>query len=166
MTALLHSPLLRSLLLLVSLTPLHASAQEVIDPETSNGESAKQFGPDTVYYSVLNTTFLSPKVASSYGIKRGANNFLLNIAVRHQQQVDGQTSDQPITANITGTTSDLIYKTPLTFKEVIEQNAIYYLAEFDVSNKERRSFQLQIQTATRALPYELKFNRMLYPAED
>ncbi len=137
-------------------------AQELVEPNFSDGESAKTFGPDTIHYSVLNTRFLSPEVARSYGITRGDDNFLLNIAVRHQ----GKNSDRAIRAKVTGTSSDLIYKKTLNFREVVEQDAIYYLAEFTVKTEERISFRLQVKTNTRALPYDIEFNKMLYPGKD
>ncbi|MBD2857397.1 DUF4426 domain-containing protein [Spongiibacter sp. KMU-158] len=139
-----------------------AFAQDIVQPQTSDGESSRQFGPDTIHYSVLNTRFLSAQVAQAYGITRGDNKFLLNIAVRHQ----GEASEHAIKAKISGTSSDLIYQTPLKFREVVEQDAIYYLAEFEVRSEERLSFRLQVQTATRPMPYDLQFNKMLYPAKD
>ena len=49
-------PLLIALLYL----PVHADAQQ-----------SETFGPFELYYSVVNTTFLEPKVAAAYGITRG-----------------------------------------------------------------------------------------------
>jgi hypothetical protein len=161
MTALARSiTLLLVCLLLAPWGALHAQTE--VTPEVSDGESAKRFGPDTIHYSVLNSRFLTAKVASAYGITRGDNKLLLNVAVRHQDD----NGDRAIPAEITGTTSDLIYTTPLSFREIVEQDAIYYIAEFEISSDERRSFRLQVKTATRPQAYDIEFNKMLYRSDD
>ena len=41
-------------------------------PGISQAQQSKMFGPFELHYSVVNTTFLSPEVASAYGITRAA----------------------------------------------------------------------------------------------
>lgn len=124
--------------------------------------TTRTFGDDTVHFSVFNTSFLSPDVARSYGIVRGRDRFLINVAVQHR---DGN-QQRAIRAEVSGTTSDLIHRTPLEFREVIEQDAVYYIAEFTIDTKEeRRDFRLQVNTATRTLPYDIQFNKKLYREE-
>ncbi|MFQ3201238.1 MAG: hypothetical protein ACI9SK_001969, partial [Zhongshania sp.] len=64
-------------------------------------------------------------------------------------------------ADITGNSSDLIYINTLEFREVIEQDAIYYIAEFDISNDERQNFRLSVSVDNRP-SYDIQFNKMLY----
>ncbi|MFT5889565.1 MAG: hypothetical protein ACI9BO_002392 [Zhongshania sp.] len=127
-------------------------AQEALAVTTSS-----QFGDDTVHYSVLNTRFLSPQVAKSYGITRGNNKFLVNVAVN--RKASGKSL--ALRAKISGTNSDLIHRTPLDFREVIEQDAVYYLAEFSLSNDERRIFRLKVSLDDKP-DYDIEFNKMLY----
>jgi len=141
-----------SLLLSLS-SAVYAQAQEA-PPVT---ETSKKFGDDTVHFSVLNTSFLSPQIARSYGIVRGKNKFLINIAVRRQAGL----SSVALRAQASGSQSDLIHRTPLEFREIIEQDAIYYIAEFAISNDERRDFRLQI-TVDDKPSYDIQFNKMLY----
>ncbi|MGB1906614.1 MAG: DUF4426 domain-containing protein [Spongiibacter sp.] len=151
---------LAPLVLLFSLS-LPVQAQDQYTPPDPT-PTTKTFGADTVHFSVFNTSFLSPEVARSYGITRGKDKFLINVAVQHR---DGN-QQQAIRAEVSGTTSDLIHRTPLEFREVIEQNAIYYIAEFRLDTKEeRRDFRLKVNTATRALPYDIQFNKKLYREE-
>ena len=119
--------------------------------------TSKQFGNDTVHFSVLNTSFLTPQVARSYGIVRGKNKFLINVSVRRQSGPD----NIALRATINGTQSDLIHRTPLDFREVIEQDAIYYIAEFAISNDERRDFRLQVNVDDKP-SYDVQFIKMLY----
>ncbi len=134
-----------------------AASQAQVQEAPPVTETSKQFGNDTVHFSVLNTSFLSPKVARSYSIVRGKNKFLINVSVRRQS--DG--SNSAVRAAITGTQSDLIHRTPLDFREVIEQDATYYIAEFAISNDERRDFRLQVSVDDKP-SYDIQFIKMLY----
>ena len=71
----------------------------------SQAEQFKQFGPYKIHYSVVNTTFLDPKVAAAYGITRGKKKAILNIAIREQLD-DG--SDRAKAAIVNGRSWDLI----------------------------------------------------------
>ncbi|MBW2941263.1 DUF4426 domain-containing protein [Zhongshania aquimaris] len=130
-----------------------ASAQEA-PPVTATSSS---FGKDTVHYSVVNSTFLTPQVAKSYGIIRGDNKFLINVSVRRQLD----TTNLAVRAKVEGTSSDLIHRTPLEFREIIEQDAIYYIAEFEISNDERQDFRLSVSVDNRP-SYDIQFNKMIY----
>jgi hypothetical protein len=140
-------------LIFTSLFSVATQAQEA-PPAT---KTSSIFGKDTVYYTVLNTTFISPQVAKSYGIVRGEDKFLVNVSVRRQLD----TSNIAVRADITGNSSDLIYINTLEFREVIEQDAIYYIAEFDISNDERQNFRLSVSVDNRP-SYDIQFNKMLY----
>ncbi|MFT7403483.1 DUF4426 domain-containing protein [Zhongshania sp.] len=131
-----------------------ASQAQEAPPAT---KTSSIFGKDTVYYTVLNTTFISPQVAKSYGIVRGEDKFLVNVSVRRQLD----TSNIAVRADITGNSSDLIYVNTLEFREIIEQDAIYYIAEFDISNDERQNFRLSVSVDDRP-SYDIQFNKMLY----
>jgi hypothetical protein len=140
-------------LVFTSLFSLATQAQEA-PPAT---KTSSIFGKDTVYYSVLNTIFISPQVAKSYGIVRGKDKFLINVSVRRQLD----TSNIAVRADVTGSSSDLIYVNTLEFREIIEQDAIYYIAEFDISNDERQNFRLSASVDNRP-SYDIQFNKMLY----
>ncbi|WP_372863751.1 DUF4426 domain-containing protein [Spongiibacter sp.] len=152
-------PFLALLFSLLIALPVAAQQSEVNPPATP---TSKTFGADTVHFNVLSTTFLSPQVARSYGIVRGDNKFLVNVSVQHRSGTD----IRAIRAKVSGSSSDLIHVTPLQFREIIEQDAIYYIAELEVDGKrERRDFRLRVNTDTRAQPYDIQFVKTLY-AED
>ncbi|WP_339339340.1 DUF4426 domain-containing protein [uncultured Oceanicoccus sp.] len=122
-------------------------------------ETSKVFGDYEVHYSVLNSTFISPKVAQVYGIVRGKDRALINIAVR-KRLARGETSAKK--SIVRGSSSDLIHTAPLDFQEIVEQGAIYYIAELRFNNKELRTFTISIQPDANIAPYTLKFNKILY----
>jgi len=97
----------------------------------------------TVHYSLLNSSFIQPEIATQYGIKRSKNIALLNISVLRKETSD---KDTPVISNIFGHGKNLLGQLKeLSFKEIKEVNAIYYIATFPINNGERLSFDLQVQ---------------------
>lgn len=126
---------------------------------TANADQKKTFGKYDVHYSVFNSTFINPEVAKAYGITRGNNRALVNIAV-HKRLATGETVPQQVI--IKGSSSDLVHSVELPFTEVREQEAIYYLAELKFHHKEMRTFTIKIQPDPKIAAYTLKFSKTLY----
>lgn len=125
----------------------------------SIAEQMKAFGNYDVHYSVLNSTFIKPEVAEAYGIIRGKDRALINIAVRERLP---KGESKPKRAIVSGSSSDLIHSAKLSFDEIQEQQAIYYIAELRFNNKELRTFTISIQPDPNIAPYTLKFSKTLY----
>lgn len=94
-----------------------------------------------MHYSAFNSTFLTPKVASSYQLTRNGYTAILNISV-----LDRASLGKPATeAKLTGHAKNLIGNLrELSFKQVKEGNAIYYLAEVPISNEEMLTFDIDV----------------------
>ncbi len=138
---------------------LPALAQGPARPQ-ADGALMQVFDDFEVHYMVFNSTFMQPEVASRYGIVRARNGAVVNVAVRRKQE-DGSTRGQR--AIVRGTHSDLIHRHDLQFQEVIEGDAIYYIAELRFAGRsEERHFELQIQPDRDRAPYTLRFSRTLY----
>ena len=125
----------------------------------ATAEQKKTFANYDVHYIAFNSTVVPPAVAKAYGIVRGDNRGVVNISIRRQND-DGTNSPQR--AIVTGSSTDLIRRTELDFQEVIEQGAIYYLAEFRYDNKDMRHFDIRVQPNANIAPYRLKFSQTLY----
>ena len=121
-------------------------------------QQSEMFGPFELHYSVVNTTFLDPKVASSYGITRGKKRGILNLAVREHLEPGTEAR----TMLIKGRTWDLIQNQELEFKEIREGEAIYYIAEFKFINEEWRFFEVDFRPAGADKTYTYKFKHQLY----
>ena len=124
-----------------------------------NDEYSKVFGDYEVHYSVFNTSFLTPEVASAYKIVRSKELALVNIAIRKKT---GNGDTKAVPAIIKGSVRDLIHTTPLEFREVREQDAIYYLSNYKIDNKQTVYFSLSVQPDPNVSPYKLEFSKMLY----
>ena len=51
-------------------------------PLTSSAQQSTQYGPFELHHSIVYTTFLTPDIASEYGITRGADKAILTLSVR------------------------------------------------------------------------------------
>ena len=119
-------------------------------------QQSEMFGPYELHYSVVNTTFLSPKVAATYNIVRGEDRAILNLAVREHLE-DGSTEARSM--QLKGRTWDLIQNTTqLEFLEVREGPAIYSIAEFRFLDEEWRHFEVYFRPegATETFTFKLK----------
>jgi Domain of unknown function (DUF4426) len=121
-------------------------------------QQSERFGPYELHYSVVNTTFLEPEVAETYGITRGKRRAFLNLAVR--EHIAGTTEARGML--LQGKTWDLIQNQSLEFKEIKESGAIYYIAEFKFINEEWRFFEMDFRPEGAEETYTFKFKHQLY----
>lgn len=144
---------------LTSLVPLTLLILSLLSPaRMAQAQQSEQFGPFELHYSVVNTTFLEPGVASAYGITRGKQRAILNLAVR--ERIDGATEAR--TMRLKGRTWDLMQNQDLSFQEIREGPAIYYIAEFDFINEEWRFFEVHFRPEGAEETYTFKFRHQLY----
>lgn len=117
-------------------------------------------GDYTVHYNLLNSSFIEPKIATQYGIKRSKNIGLLNISVIKKSDKPAGT---PVIGNVFGHGASLAGQVKeLAFKEVKEGDAIYYLATFPINNGERLSFDLKVQPLKQGKLIPIKFKKQIY----
>jgi hypothetical protein len=124
----------------------------------ASAQQSEMFGPYELHYSVVNTTFLEPEVAATYGITRGKKRAILNLAVR-EHLAEGT---EPRKLLIEGRTWDLIQNQFLSFEEIREGPAIYYIAEFKFINEEWRFFEVDFRPEGADKTYTFKFKHQLY----
>lgn len=137
------------ILALLSWSSLPAAAQQ-----------SEMFGNYELHYSVVNTTFLEPKVAAAYAITRGKNRAILNLALREHGE-DG--SDQPRTMELKGRSWDLLqHNQELVFQEVREGPAIYYIAEVKFQNEEWRHFEVHFRPQDSQQTQTFKLKHQMY----
>lgn len=130
--------------------------------EAARIETSKTFGNYVVFYNAFPSTTLLPAVAADYKIERGNDIAFINIAVRNQAH--GGDLAQAVT--IRGTYSDLMQNRPLEFREIREQNAIYYIAQVHYINREFLRFDVQLtpqmnasEPAPLGSPFKISFTR-------
>ncbi len=108
----------------------------------AQAQQAEDLGTHRVHYSAINTSQLTPQVASAFGIQRSASRALLNLAVLRKTD-DGL--DRPVRAQIRVQAVNMAgQRRDLELRERVEQDAIYYLATFRIHNEERISFRVSV----------------------
>jgi hypothetical protein len=120
------------------------------------GERKEVFGDVTVHYNTFNSTYLTPDIAKAAELIRSKNQGVINVSVIK--------SGKPLVADVSGTVKDLTSQSvPLKFKQVTEQGAIYYIAQYPVNQQETRTFEIKVQTGDKI--NTLNFNQELFPGE-
>lgn len=121
---------------------------------SSWAEQKMQLGMWSVHYNAVNATDLSPDALKTYGIKRNRNTTVINIA---PQDKDGKA----FSAKVTGQAKNMLGKVkPLTFQEVKEGEAIYYLATYHHRNQEQVTFVIEVADNNQSHRFE--FSKKLY----
>lgn len=121
----------------------------------ANAEQKMQLGGWDVHYIVFGTSFLTPEVASQYGIVRSKFNALVNISVLDTTSQEAQTVALSGKAtNLLGTSREL------KFKKVVDGKAIYYLAI--VPFRDQETFRFSIDVMKGGETQTLKFQQKMY----
>ncbi|RUO60490.1 DUF4426 domain-containing protein [Pseudidiomarina insulisalsae] len=141
MCRLLHFTLLSSLALsLLWATPVMA-------------QQSQRLGPWEVHYNAFNSTLLRPEMAQQYGLERSPTLATVNIAVLAAEK-PGKPAQQVEISGIVR--NPLSVEQKLEFDEVIEGEAVYYLAQVPFTNLETLRFFITIKQGNQA--QELRFS--------
>lgn len=124
----------------------------------ANAEQKETVGNFDIHYMALGSTFLTPSIAKSYGIKRSSYTGIINIAV-----LDISETNKPaVPVEITGVANNLLdARINLTFKEIREGDAIYYIAEVPYRDDQEINFNIAIKYGNQ-LNTNLQFKQKFY----
>lgn len=130
----------------------------------ANAEQAERFGPYVAHYNTMNTTFLTPEVATAYGITRSGSLALINIAILEVAE-DGL--NQPVYATVSVDAANLAgQRKTIEMMEVEDGGAIYYVGTFRIRDEERITFNVTVQPKDQASRvHRFRFNQMFYVEE-
>ncbi|ROQ46427.1 DUF4426 domain-containing protein [Pseudomonas putida] len=120
------------------------------------GERKEVFGDTTVHYSTFISTFLQPDIAEAAQLVRSKNQGVINVSVIK--------AGKPQVTQVSGSVKDLSSRTvPLSFKQITEQGAIYYIAQFPVEQQETRTFTINVAIGGKT--ETISFNQELFPGK-
>src|SRR5690606_20080407 len=101
-------------------------------------ERKHSIGSLDIHYSVFNSSFLQPDTAAATGLIRSRGQGVVNIAVLD--------AGKPSAATVSGSVRNLLgQETTLSFRQIREGEAIYYLAQFPLSSREVLRFNIRVQ---------------------
>ncbi len=127
-------------------------------PCIGQAQQSERFDQYELHRSVVYSTFLSPEIAARYGISRGDDKAILTLSVRDADA--GEVRGRPMT--IEGRTWDLITGTSLTFEEIRDGQATYYIAPFEFLDREWRFFEFTFTPEGSDKPYQYTFKTQLW----
>ena len=120
------------------------------------GAQYKELGSWQVHYIAFPSTFIQPQIAKAYDLERSGYKCIVNISILKN---DADKTAQK--ATLQGTAKNLLgNKQTLNFKEVVEGDSIYYLAQVDYTNEEILRFEIEIQQGNQF--QTLKFKQKFY----
>lgn len=129
-------------------------------PATAYAEQFRTFGEYTIHYSAFTTDTLSPEVAKQYQIPRSKNRAMVNISVvRNDDGLFGK----PVRAKIEGAARNLSEQLrTLQIREVLSDDAVYYIAETPIANQETLKYDFQITPEGEQTAYQISFQEQFY----
>jgi len=137
-----------SILLLLALPPLAAA------------ENSTHTGGYTIHHNALTTDSLPVQVATAYGIQRSKNRALLNVSVIRDEP---GTLGTPVHADIRAVARTLYGQIrPIELREIVEDKAIYYIADFPVANREILHFDFEILPEDGRYPLRANMRQEFY----
>lgn len=131
-----------------------------ITPAVAVAEQSKTFGDYTIHYSAFTTDTLSPEVAKQYQIPRSKNRAMVNISVlKNEQGLLGK----PVRAKIEGAAKNLSGQLrTLQIREVLAEDAVYYLTVTSITNQETLRYDFQITPEGEQSAYQISFQEQFY----
>lgn len=121
-------------------------------------EQKQKVGNYDIHYVALSSTFLTPSIAKSYGIKRSSYNGIINISVL-DTSVEGNPA---VPVEITGIANNLLdARVELNFREIREGDSIYYIAEVPYRDDQEINFNIALKHGAK-LNTQLRFKQKFY----
>ena len=124
---------------------------------TAYAKNMKKMDNINVHYIALGSTFLTPEIAKAYGIERSRYKGLVNISVLDNTQKGNPAKTVIINGKAR---NDVGQIKSLEFIEVVEGEAVYYLAQVSYSNEETIYFDINI--TDKGQQHNLKFSQKFY----
>jgi len=129
-------------------------------PLLGNAENSTKANGYTIHHNAINATTLTPEIAKQYGIVRSKYRGLLNISII--KDVPGATGTSS-TGLVKAKTTNLIGQTnDIALKKVEEQDAIYYLGQFPITDQERITFRLEVTPTGSQKPIRAEFTQQFF----
>lgn len=139
---------------------LLANAADVPEAKEIDQNPWYDSGNYRIHFSTFTSDFLQPSTAAALKFTRAKDQLLINIAVTEKNSAGVYGLGQA--ATVSGTATNLMQQQKsLSFVEVKETDATYYLAPLRFTNEEIIHFNINVTTAE-GETLTVKFSRTLY----
>ena len=122
------------------------------------GATSADIGNHVVHFSAQTTDQLPREVARAYQIQRSPERAMLNVSVIRKSD------NAPVSASVTVKTRNLTQQLKnVEMRQINEQDAIYYIGETKVANRETLIFEITVTPEGEKQPSEvIRFQRQFY----
>ncbi len=121
------------------------------------GATNVDIGDHIVHFNALATDQLPPEVARAYNIVRSKNRAMLNVSVLREADNSAVTAVVTVKAvNLTGQLKNV------TMRQINEGDAIYYIAEIPVANRETLVFDISVTPDGETVTSDVRFKRQFF----
>lgn len=133
----------------------------LIMPILATADNAYDYGEYIVYYNAFTADSLSPEMASAYGIVRSKYKAVLNVSVQKKQAIGKL--PVPVNAVLKVDALNLAGQAKnLSLRRVSEGKAIYYIADFRISNEELVRFDISLRPEGQVKALEFGFKQRFF----
>ena len=145
-----------SLLSLVSACGGPGESADVPEAQPAGSTSA-DIGDYVVHFSAQSTDQLPPDVAVAYAIVRSKNRAMLNVSVLQESDHTAVSAVVTVkTVNLTGQLKNI------TMRQINEGDAIYYIGEVAIANRETLIFDISITPDGAKQASDVRFKRQFF----
>lgn len=121
------------------------------------GATMANIGSHVIHFSAQTTDQLQPEVARAYDIVRSKNRAMLSVSVLRESDSQAVTADVTVkTVNLTGQLKNI------TMRRINEQEAIYYIGEVPIANRETLIFDISVTPEGEDSSSMVRFKRQFY----
>ncbi len=128
-----------------------------VPPAQPAGATNATIGDHVIHFSAIRTDDLPMEVAQAYDIVRSANRAMLNLSIVKADGGAAVPAEIDIkTANLTGQAKNI------TMRRINEQEAIYYIGDLAVANRETLIFDISVRPEGDTRTHQVRFQREFY----
>jgi len=121
------------------------------------GATSVNIGEHIVHFSAQSTDNLPPEVARAYDFVRSKNRAMLTVSVLEKDTNKAVTAEVTVkTVNLTGQLKNI------TMRTITEGDAIYYIGETAVANRETLIFDITITPEGVDMSVDVRFKRQFF----
>ena len=121
------------------------------------GVTSADIGDHVVHFSAQSTDQLPPEIARAYNIVRSKNRAMLTVSILEEATNTSIAGDVIVkTVNLTGQLKNV------AMRQIREQDAVYYIGEVPVANRETLVFDIGVKPEGVDRPSQVRFKREFF----
>ncbi len=123
-------------------------------------ETSKDFGDYVVHFAALTTDQLTAEIAQRYGIVRSKNRAMLNVNILKNEE---GTIGTPVAGEVSVFANNLTGQLKnITVREIREGEAIYYIGECGITNRETLIFTIDVTPINEASSFSVRYMKQFF----